>query len=296
MVVLLRPFASSLFSSCLVQVLGILPQPSAIASVAVQQSTTAVTWSSTTVSPSTGLPPTHTPSGGLLLSPASEVIPHKLVEKIRSGKFVAMKELLQDNIALLDQLESLQGPSSVQVIGATRPRLREVTSLPTWCYCFLGFVATMTADPITRDQLAYARIIIKEAQRQGGLGWLDYDKAFRQQMATDPSIPWNIINPSLMASTTLGQRSSGQGMFCSLCRAVDHTRAQCALTFLEPQRYAPQVGRKPRICLSWNRGNCTYAGRCNYKHVCSSCMAATHKAPECSQAKTTSAVPSPRQL
>ncbi len=30
------------------------------------------------------------------------------------------------------------------------------------CYGFLGYVA---ADPITRDQLAYARIIIKEAQR-----------------------------------------------------------------------------------------------------------------------------------
>ncbi len=78
------------------------------------------------------------------------------MEKIRSGKFVAMKELLHDNITLVDQLEALQGPTSVQVVGVARPRLRQVTSLPTWCYCFLGYVATMTADPITRDQLAYA--------------------------------------------------------------------------------------------------------------------------------------------
>lgn len=151
-----------------------------------------------------------------------------------------MKELLQDNMALLDHLESLQGPTAIQVVGATSPQLREVASLPTWCYCFLGFVVTMTADPITRDQLAYARIIIKEAQRQGGLTWLDYDKAFRQQLATDPSIPWNTINPSLMASTMLGQRSSGQSMFCSLCRAVDHTRAHTS-----PVR--PRLPRAPRL-------------------------------------------------
>ena len=42
-----------------------------------------------------------------------------------------------------------------------------------------------TADPITRDQLAYAGTIIKEAQCQGGLAWLDSDKAVRQQLAPD---------------------------------------------------------------------------------------------------------------
>ena len=81
------------------------------------------------------------------------------------------------------------------------PRLLEVTSLPTWCYCFLGFVATMTAHPITSDLLENARII-KEAQRQSGIAWLDYDKAIQ----ADPSTPWNTINPSLLASTMLGQQ------------------------------------------------------------------------------------------
>ena len=38
-------------------------------------------------------------------SPASEVIPKKLVDKIRSGKFIEMKELLQDNFALAAQIE-----------------------------------------------------------------------------------------------------------------------------------------------------------------------------------------------
>ena len=72
----------------------------------------------------------------------------KLVDKIRAGKFVEMKELLQDNISLVAQLEELQGPSSLQLIGASRPRLCEVSSLATWCYCFLGYAATMKSTSI----------------------------------------------------------------------------------------------------------------------------------------------------
>jgi len=98
-----------------------------------------------------------------------------------------MKQLLQDGISLFAQLEELQGPTFIQVVGTARANLREVSSLPTWCYCFLGFVATLTSDPITRDQLAYARLIIKQASSQGGLAWMDYNKAFRQQLAKDRS-------------------------------------------------------------------------------------------------------------
>ena len=207
--------------------------------------------------------------------------------------------MLADNISLLSQLEALQGPTSVQVVGATRPRLREVTSLSTWCFCFLGYMAAMTSDPTTRDQLAYTRLMIKEAQRHGGLAWLDYDKAFRQQLAADPSVRWNTMNPSLLASTMLGHRSTSQSSFCTLCRMVDHSRAQCALGYMEPPpavapapRYAPQAWRKPRdnppVCFAWNRGSCSYATRCNYRHVCSTCQSPSHKASECPPAVSSS--------
>lgn len=100
--------------------------------------------------------PTH-PQQGLLLSPASEPFPQKLVDKIRSGQFVDMKELLADNMSLIKELEEVQGLPSVQCLGSRRPRMREISSLPAWCYCFLGYMAICTTDPTTRDQLAYAR-------------------------------------------------------------------------------------------------------------------------------------------
>ena len=95
----------------------------------------------------------------------------------------------------------VQGWSPAHMLGPARPRLREVASLATWCYCFMGYVAIRSSDPIARSQLAYARLLIKEAQRHGGLGWLDYDRAFRQQAAADPSLAWNTLNPGLQAST-----------------------------------------------------------------------------------------------
>lgn len=94
-----------------------------------------------------------------VLSPAGEVLPRKLVEKIRSHQFIDMRELLSDDIALLQQLEATQS-QTVQIVGATRLHLREVSLLTTWCYCFLGYLAVFTIDSTTQDQLAYAHLLI----------------------------------------------------------------------------------------------------------------------------------------
>ena len=77
---------------------------------------------------------------------------------MRSGQFVEMREFLVDNLVLLDRLEAVQGLQSYHVLGP-RPRLREVTTPVSWVCCFLVYVAIATSDPVTRDQLAYARLI-----------------------------------------------------------------------------------------------------------------------------------------
>ena len=47
----------------------------------------------------------------------------------------------------------------------------------------------------------YALLMIREAQRHGGQGWLVYDRVFRQQAALDPSFQWNVLHPAIQAST-----------------------------------------------------------------------------------------------
>ena len=46
---------------------------------------------------------------GLTLSPAMSPIPHRIVQRIQAGRFVEMRELLTDNLALHNQLEAVQG-------------------------------------------------------------------------------------------------------------------------------------------------------------------------------------------
>lgn len=279
--------------------LGTLPPPHLLTSVSLAAGSQATTPFTTLAqhqsgivgnSTSTDPPPTLAQlsqpalNSGLVLSPAAEPFPRKLVDKVKSGQFVEMRELLADNISLVHQLEAIQGFPPLQVLGAARPRLREVTSLSTWCYCFLGYMAILTSDPSTRDQLAYARLIIREALRHGGAGWLDYDRAFRQQAAVDSSLRWNTLLPGLQASTMLGYGTGQGALFCTLCREVDHTRAQCALLCLHPRtptNLAATTRRKSdNICTSWNRGSCIFPGNCQYRHVCATCQL-PHRAKDC---------------
>ena len=210
--------------------LGALPPPSAITSVSLLPNPHTVTntgnnacqtmalWSSLSVpltsagsssliAPTLPLQPLLQPvcyppqAMGMVLSPALEPFPAtcRLVARVRSGQYVELRDFLTDNISLLQQLEVVQG--SFPVTGPARPRLREITSLPSWLYCFLAYVAIRTNDHATRDQLAYARLLIRESQCHGGSGWLDYDRVFRQQVAIDSALQWNTLHAGLQAST-----------------------------------------------------------------------------------------------
>ncbi len=222
------------------------------------------------------------------LSPAEAPVPQKIVDKIRSGQFVEMRELLADNISLLEQLHSIHAPGNISAAGPSRPRMRDVLTLPSWLYCFLTYTAILTTDPTTKDKLAYARLMILEASRHGHLGWLDYDRSFRQQAAANPSLPWNTLSPALHATTILGNpMGKTSRLLCSLCRGVDHTRNECALAYLHPKSHQPPptyTHTKTRVCNSWNRGSCIYPGTCTYNHICATCPgAAPHPACECSK-------------
>ena len=193
-------------------------------------------------------------------------------------------------------------PSAIQTLpGSLKPRLREVSTLPSWIYCFLAYVAILAPDQATRDRLAYARLIIHQAQQHGGSGWQAYDRVFRQQAALDSTLPWNQLHPGIQASTMFG--GQGQSSFCTLCRGLDHSATNCALAYMEqPTRprhptTSTQVPctRRPEtasysLCVSWNRGKYLFPNGCKFRHVCSTCYQ-HHRAMECPGAKET---PTPR--
>ncbi len=160
----------------------------------------------------------------MILSPAADLIPQALVHRIQNGQFIEMHDLMA---ALLNQLSALNG--LLNVPSSTRTRLRDVPSLVSWLFCFSTYVAVRTSDPLTRNMLTYSRLLIREALRHGlGGGWMEYDRIFRCQLAINPALSWNTLEPGLQAATILGQNRS-VGIFCSLCRECDHDAIQCAL-------------------------------------------------------------------
>ena len=164
----------------------------------------------------------------MILSLAADPISHALVQRIQSGQFVKMRDLLADNIALLNQLSSLHGTVPLPLATVNRTHLREVPSLVSWLYCFNAYLAVRMSDPITRYMLAYFRLLIREALRHGGCGWMEYDCVFRKQLSIKPCLTWNTLELALHAVTILGNRTS-TGTFCTICRKCDHNANHCAL-------------------------------------------------------------------
>ena len=88
-----------------------------------------------------------------------------------------MRDLLGDNATVRSHFEDMHGALGVQLLPVSaRPRVREVTSLPSWVCCFLTYLAVGTSDRTTRDRLTYAILLIREAMRHGGHGWMEYDR------------------------------------------------------------------------------------------------------------------------
>ena len=175
----------------------------------------------------------------------------------------------------------------------SRPWVREVSSLPSWVCCFLTYLAVRTTDSVTYDRLTYATLLVREAMRHGGQGWLEYDWLFCQQAALDPNFPWNIIHPGLQATTILGQRSSNARTFCTHCQECDHSVSQCTIVQLQPHFHLPTArgtsstnlrANTWRICISWNDRACVFPRLCSYRHICSNCFQPSQRTIECKSA------------
>ena len=171
----------------------------------------------------------------LVYSPALPPIQAKALEKIRSGVFFDLKELLPDNAALMQRLQEM-GAVALLSSPPTASRLREINNPLTWVYCFLSFIAAKTECSATRELVAYAQIVVQLARKHGGLGWLAYDQHFRQQLAGGSGAMWNDINNSLMSATVLAPSSDDpqKRIVCSVCRGDDHSASECALRAIQP--------------------------------------------------------------
>ncbi len=217
-----------------------------------------------------------------VLSEALPVVPGKLVQRIQRGEFVDMAELLKDNVEA-ERRRLVVGDGKAGRLGR-----REVPDIESWLQCFSAYAAVICAKypHKARELWAYQAFVIAEHRKCGGRGWLLYDSAFRQQIASLDEVDFSRVNQGLYATTFLAY--GGKGLFCSRCMASDHSQDECAL---HPNRDVPVVQIQERAgrwrkdeaqgearrrrgrrgaCYAYNEGRCPLP-YCRFDHVCSLC-------------------------
>ena len=236
-----------------------------------------------------------------VLSEGLPPVPHKLVARILRGKFVDMAELLRDNLEAQRRSSSIPTNNSSSGSNPAHAR-REVPDLLCWVQCFGIYMAVMASKhpERMRQLLAYQTLIVREARRCGGKGWLAYDSYFRQQVVGDDKADWSCLNQSLYAVTFVAQGERGKGRCCGICLESDHTEEQCALYTPphkptsgrraatergsssdghEPASFGRERGAGRMACFAWNQGDCRFLA-CKYRHICVRCSG-VHRIAQC---------------
>lgn len=92
------------------------------------------------------------------------------MDRIHSGSFVELKELLPDNVTLL---QWLQGTSTASQARASVPsHLHDIRDPLAWGACFLSFVAARVDHREIQEMKAYGQIILQLAKTWGA--WLNF--------------------------------------------------------------------------------------------------------------------------
>ena len=187
------------------------------------------------------------------VSSALPPVPGYLVEKIQKGQFVDFGLLRPKNLKKLPAEE----PSQAQLSKLMKSDLASISSFVDWAEAwavYAGIVAKERPGQL-QNLIAYFLLLATAHRDVQGLGWLEYDTAFRKQAVENTAMNWGEVLPTLWMTTVLS-RGAQSG------KEKDASKA------------------KQLPCFKWNGNGCSFP-RCRYAHVCSVCYGA-HKKGDCS--------------
>ena len=210
------------------------------------------------------LPPSPIQSPAASIGAAIPPVPPQLVERIESGSFVEMAELIPSRLSF-DEAEK------------SKPKYRPITNVNEWLQAFAVYVSVVAKKQPHRipDLMGYQILIIEASNEYRNNGWLAYDRRFRQQVAFHPHRKWSEIDSTFWTLAFTGQANANR---CRHCFSLFHPSQQCEFApnptslQVEPPYKAGPAHRR-LICHRWNyqpSQSCSYP-YCRFKHVCYIC-------------------------
>ena len=68
---------------------------------------------------------------------------------------------------------------------------------------------------------------------------MSYDKLFREHVKKELNTSWSMLHPMFYSLSFLSQRV--EALVCPRCMVPDHSKAECALSTLEPVQELPRI-------------------------------------------------------
>ena len=276
------PALQPLLQPLLAQPPAALPQPAAVAATFNQPQAMApapVPMHQASVAPLVA-PATATSAclvpAGLYLGHGVMPLPQKLLAKILKLEFVEIHELLPET-----WLSSIDEEPSKCCSGSTKEKKRKpVTNIFTWLQGFASLVSALSTKYPTMvpEFLAYQSTIVKCYKDFEGLGWAQYDRAFRRQVAVTKDLRWSQINGTLYSLCFAGKAK--KSAVCAHCLSDNHSTERCpeappssSKSRQGDRDYTRRDRETAPICRLFNApggSRCRFK-HCRYLHQCIAC-------------------------
>ena len=204
-------------------------------------------------------------------------VPPKLVERIESGAFIEMSDLLPEHL----------GQAPLEEDPKAKSKHRPVSSITQWLQCFAVYTAVIARKQPSRvvDLMGYQILILEAYHTYRNDSWLDYDRHFRLRVAAQPGWNWASINST---SWNLAFSSETKVDHCKHCFSFAHSTSSCQANGDTPEKkntvsfnrpfYPSKFFRGCPIYYKWNESklpNCPHHNCC-FEHVCYICMSDPH--------------------
>ena len=186
------------------------------------------------------------------------IILAKVVSKIISGQFVDLADLLSANLCAVDQEPHTFLDSKLLV--SQKRQLVEILDILTWTEAFTIYQMVLCAAHPHQwpDLTKYKLLIIQTARHSPDRAWLEYDLAFRSDVAATGAMDWGKMNLDLYNFHLRSPAPSPDKL------VVDPSSTSRSTS----RGYSSSTP----YCTSWNNGLCHWPfGECCFRHFCSSC-------------------------